>query len=438
VRILQITAGAAGMYCGSCLRDNALATVLRARGHDILLQPMYTPTRPDEPNASASRVLFGGVSVYLEQHVPMFRHTPAVLDRLWDAPSVIRLASKRQIKITPPTLGEMTVSMLKGRAGFQRKEIDKMLRWLVREPRFDVIDLPNALVISLARPLRDALGTPITCTLQGEDLFLEGLHEPWRAESMRLIRAALDDVDLFVSVSEYYADFMAGYFGIARNRIRVVPLGVRSETFVPAAPRTSPPYTIGYFARVAPEKGLHVAAEAYRRLRLRQGVPPTRLLAGGYLLDEHRDYLARVQADLQAWGLSPEFEYAGSPDREGKLALLSSMDVFTVPTTYPEAKGLSILEAMAAGVPVVLPQRGAFSEMVARTGGGLLVPPDNPDALADAWLTLLTDRARAAALGRAAVAGVRRHYHVDGMADAAERAYLEATSVNRAGHQTSH
>jgi len=65
MRILSITAGAAGMYCGSCLRDNGLAVELLARGHDVTLLPLYTPTNPDEHNVSRDRVLFGGISIYL-------------------------------------------------------------------------------------------------------------------------------------------------------------------------------------------------------------------------------------------------------------------------------------------------------------------------------------------------------------------------------------
>ena len=425
MRILQITAGAAGMYCGSCLRDNGLATALRARGHDVLLQPLYTPTRPDEANVSAERVLFGGVSVYLQQHFPMFRHTPAFLDRVWDSTPLLRLASKRQIKIDPGDLGEMTVSMLRGRAGYQAKEIGKMLSWLEREPPFDLVDLPNALLISLAAPLRETLGLPVVCTMQGEDLFLDGLREPWRSQAMALIRQSLGDVDLFVAISDYYATFMASYLGIARDRIRIVPLGIRVDGYTPAPHRTSPPYTVGYFARIAPEKGLHLLAEAYRRLRTRPGVPPTRLLAGGFLREENRDYLTQVQRDLQSWGLSDHFEYAGAPDRDGKIALLRSMDVMSAPAPVAEPKGIGVLEAMAAGVPVVQPRHGTFTEMVERTGGGLLVPPDDPESLADALFALLTDRPRAAAIARAAAEGVRRHFHVDGMAQAAEAVYGE-------------
>src|SRR5262245_52870940 len=122
------------MYCGSCLRDNALAGALRARGHDVLLAPVYTPTTTDERNMSDSHVLFGGVSVYLEQHFSMFRRTPAFFDRLWDSNAILKLASKKQIKVDPAALGDMTVSMLKGTGGHQRKEVEKMLRWVTELP----------------------------------------------------------------------------------------------------------------------------------------------------------------------------------------------------------------------------------------------------------------------------------------------------------------
>ena len=411
------------MYCGSCLRDNAVAAALLARGHDVVLTPIYTPTTTDEKNVSQSKVLFGGISVYLEQHVPFFRSTPAFLDRLWDSTPVLKLASKRQIKVDPAVLGEMTVSMLKGVEGFQRKEIDKMLRWVESEARFDVVTLPFTLLISLARPLREVLGAPVACTLQGEDLFLESLHEPWKSQALDLIRRSIDDVDVFLAVSDYYVDFMTGYLGIPRDRIRTVPIGINLDGHAVQPIRRSPPFTVGFFARIAPEKGLHVLAEAYRRLRARPGVPATRLLAGGYLLDEHRDYLATIEKQMQSWGLADHFRYAGAPDRAGKISLLQQMDVMSMPATYAEPKGHTLLEAMANGVPLVQPRRGAFPEIVTRTGGGLLVEPDDPDALADAILALLLDRDRAAALSRAGADGVARHYSVEKTTDIAEAVY---------------
>src|SRR5262245_48300133 len=234
MRLLYLTAGAAEMYCGTCLRDNALAAALLRRGHDVLLAPMYTPTTTDEPNVSAPKVLLGGVSVFLQQHVPLFRHTPAFLDRVWDSTAVLKLASKRQIKVDARVLGEMTVSMLRGEQGFQRKEVAKMVRWLRHEPRFDAVNLPFTLLIGLARPLREALKTPIACMLQGEDLFLEQLQEPWKSQSLDLIRRAVADIDLFLAVSDTYARFMTGYLGIPSDRLRVVPLGINMTDHTPA------------------------------------------------------------------------------------------------------------------------------------------------------------------------------------------------------------
>src|SRR5579862_4614556 len=99
MKILYITAGAGGMYCGSCLRDNALAAELMAKGHDVILLPVYTPTRTDEQNVSQEKVFLGGISVYLQQHMPFFRKTPWLLDRLWDSKIALKLASRGSISV---------------------------------------------------------------------------------------------------------------------------------------------------------------------------------------------------------------------------------------------------------------------------------------------------------------------------------------------------
>ena len=151
MKILAFTAGAAQMYCGSCIRDNALAAELKRQGHDVTLMPMYTPTVTDEPNVSDARVVLGGISVYLEQHWAWFRKTPRLLDRLWDSQWALKLAARSSIDVNPRLLGEMTVSMLRGEEGFQRKEIQKLTAWLGEETPPDIITLPNSLLIGLAR-----------------------------------------------------------------------------------------------------------------------------------------------------------------------------------------------------------------------------------------------------------------------------------------------
>jgi glycosyltransferase involved in cell wall biosynthesis len=430
MKILSITAGAAGMYCGSCSRDNALAVELLSRGHQVTLLPLYTPTNTDEHNVSHPRVLFGGISIYLQQYVSFFRRAPRFLDRLWDAPWVIKAFATRSLSTDPAMLGDLTVSMLEGDRGVLGREFDKLLEWLAGEPVPDVVNLPNSLLIGLAGPLRKALARPICCTLQGEDLFLDGLIEPYRTRAIELIRQQVHDVDMFIAVSDYYVPMMALMLAIPSDRIAVVPLGINLAGYERGSrtPRDGG-FRVGYFARVAPEKGLQVLADAYARLRERTAGATMRLEAAGYLAPAQHGYLDEVKRTLERGGVAHEFRYHGAVDRAGKLAFLQSLDVLSVPAPHDEPKGVFLLEAMGTGVPVVQPRSGAFTEIVERTGGGMLVARDDPAALADGLHTLWQDRALAERLGRQGFAGVREHYSVQRSADRLLSVYGEISGL---------
>lgn len=433
MRVLAITAGAANMICGSCLRDNALAAELRRQGHDVTLVPIYTPTRTDEPNVSEERVLYGGVNVYLQQVFPLFRRTPEFVDRVFDSKWVMKLLSRLSVSTDPADLGDLTVSTLKGENGFQRKEVVKLTAWLSAQPRPDVVVLPNSLMIGLARPLARALQVPIACTLQGEDLFLDGLSEAHRTEAIALIRDQVQFVDGFMAVSDYYAEFMAKLLSIPAEKMAMVPLGINFDGY---EPNTTPdtPLKIGYFARIAPEKGLHNLVEAYRILRERDDVPPTRLEVAGYLGREHRGYLKKLTADIARYGLRDEFHYHGVLDRREKIDFLQSLALVSVPTDYEEPKGIFLLEAMAAGVPVVQPRRGAFAELLDRTGGGRLVEAGNPEDLAEALAGLVQNADERRELGRRAAEGVRRHHTVEIMARRSIEAFQKLVDRQPVGH----
>jgi glycosyltransferase involved in cell wall biosynthesis len=441
MRILSITAGAAGMYCGSCLRDNALALELMARGHDVTLIPVYTPTLTDDPNVSRRDVLFGGISVYLQQHSSIFRKLPRIFDRLWDSPRVIDALAGRGISADARFLGEMTISMLRGEHGVLRKEFDKLVDWTTDEPVPDVVNLPNSLLISMAAPLKRALGRPVCVTLQGEELFINSLVAPYREQALALIRRQVRDVDGFIAVSDYCARFMASFLEIPSERISVVPLGIAMDGYGPPAfdsaqARQGGPHVdefrVGYLARIAPEKGLRLLAEAYVRLRRRMNGARARLEVAGYMAPDQRAYLDSARAVLAQAGLLDDMTYRGELDRAGKRTFLRDLDVLSVPATYDEPKGMFLLEAMASGVPVVQPRRGAFIEVVGRTGGGVLVDQDDPDALASGLHSLWADPASRERLGRAAYEGVRAHYTIAQSADRLVAVYESLTSKGAA------
>jgi glycosyltransferase involved in cell wall biosynthesis len=400
------------MYCGTCLRDNSLAAALIKLGHDVTLLPLYTPTLTDEPNVSNEKIFFGGISVYLEQNYALFRKTPWLLDKLWDSKAALKMAAKSTIPVDPHFLGEMTVSMLQLEHGRLEKELKKMLQWLESEPRPDIVNLPYTLLIGLAAPLKKSLERPVCCTLQGEDLFLEGLEEPYKTRALDLIRQNIPHIDCFLAVSEYYAEFMCRYLNIPDHKMEVAPLGISTEGYrtEPFSKNQKP--RIGYFARIAPEKGLHILADAFKIVK-DAGCDCT-LEAAGYIAPEQRAYLNEIEKHLRDSGV--DFQYHGPLDRPQKIAYLETLDVLSTPTVYADPKGMFVLEAMAAGVPVVQPNHGAFPEIIRKTGGGTLVEPENPQSLADGLLKVLRDPDLRSNLARKAHSGVREHYRVEAMA----------------------
>jgi len=385
------------------MRDNRVAATLIAQGRDVVLIPLYTPLRTDETDVSREPVYYGGINVFLQQQVPAFRHAPAWLTRLLDAPALIRGAMRLSSKTDPATLGALTVSVLKGEHGAQQRELTKLIDGL-RRIGPDLITLPNLMFVGVSRSLKESLHVPVLCTLSGEDVFLDELPEPYRREAFDLIREHSRDADGFIATTEYFADHAASHFGLPRDRVHVVPIGVHVEDFAKSTELPLSPFTIGYLARVCPAKGLAGLCEAL--VRLRKDGRDCRVRAAGYLGAADRPYLNGIRDYLDQHQLGQAFEYLGEVSRTEKIAFLRSLHVFSVPTVYHEAKGVYIIESLAAGVPVVQPRHGSFPELVEATGGGLLYDPTDPEALATEIARMMDDaalRRRLADQGRQAV-----------------------------------
>ncbi len=412
MRIAFVSAGAANMYCGSCLNDNTLVAALQRLGHDAVLLPTYTRLRTDEPDVSEKRVFFGALNVYLKQVAPFLRRGPALLEWLLDRPALLALVARLGSSTDPAQLGALTLSVLRGEEGHQEREIEKLVAWLRDAFRPDIVHLTNSMFAGFARRLKQALGVPVVCSLQGEELFLESLPAPVRAETLAVLAERVQDIDLFFAPSRAYADFMAAYLGVERRRIAVVPLGLHLDGYGErrTADAAGEPLVIGYLARIAPEKGLHLLVEAFAAVAKALGPGGVRLDIAGYLPPLHRRYLAGVQQRIAELGLSGSVRYLGEVSREEKIRFLGSLDVLSVPTAFREPKGRYVLEALAAGTPVVVPRHGSLPELIEETGGGLLFEPGSTDDLARTLLALLGNPLLREQLRRAGREAVARKY----------------------------
>lgn len=417
MKIAYLGAGAAGRICGACLHDNGLATAMRVQGEDLLLIPTYTPIRTDEENVSHSRVFFGGINVFLQQKSALFRHTPWFLDRLFDSPALLNWLSRRSSGMQAADLGELTVSTFQGTHGRQRKEIAKLLHWLAGDFQPQVVHLSNVMLAGMAGPIKERLQVPVVASLMGEDIFLEALTEPHYSQARQLLREKSRDVDAFVALNGYYADLMASYLDVPREKITVIRHGLNLAGYAERAKPADPQLvTIGYLARIAVEKGLHHLIEAFGILARDETLPPLKLRVAGYMSSADEPYLARIKERVHKLNIAERVDFVGEVDRADKLAFLQSIDLMAVPTVYHESKGISVLEAIGNGVPVVLPAHGAFPEYIADTGGGVLCEPENPAALAAALKALILDPAARAKHSAAGARAIRERYSAEVMA----------------------
>ncbi len=391
------------MFCGSCMHDNTWARALMAQGAEVSLIPTYTPIRVDEADVSGSRVFFGGVNVYLSSRWRWWRTVPSFLKHWLDHPAIIQWATSKAVSNDAQQLGQLTLDMLAGESGPQREQVEELAKFIGEQLRPDVVVFSNALLAGAVRRIKQLFAGPVLCVLQGDDIFLDSLPDSHRERVLLALRDRARDFEGFITHSRYYSEHMATELAVPLDRFHQLPLGIDLAGHDGKPCPAGDPFTVGYFARLCPEKGLHLLVEAFVRLHAKH--PRTRLRVGGYLGERDRTYFEHVRS--QASRLGPAFEFVGSPASQAeKVEFLKSLDVLSVPTVYREPKGLSILEALANGVPVVQPAHGAFPELVEATQGGLLFEPGNLDDLVAKWESLLRnpeERLRLAIAGQSKV-----------------------------------
>jgi glycosyltransferase involved in cell wall biosynthesis len=407
MKVVHLAAGAGSMYCGACAHDALLTRGLRRLGHDAVVMPLYTPLKVDgDADFPVMAVHLGGINAFLQQTLGISRRTPRWLDRTWDNPALLRWVSRFAISTKPSQLGAMTVSVLKGTKGRQAKEFIRLadsLQYL--NP--DVISITNSLLSGVAPLLKQRLGKPIVCFLQGEDGFLSALGEPYTDEAVATIKMNAQSIDRFIAPCDDHAECMTELLGLPIGAISVVRMGIDVERFMPLASRESRKPTVGYLSSIMPSKGLDLLVQAM------DGLDAHLLIAGKCLNKDYSDFALRGHS----------WTYLGELDGPGKVDFLRSLDLFCLPSRLRESRGVVALEAMAAGTPCLLPNSGVFTEMIQLTHGGDLFEQGSVESLRRVLNELVGDPDRLGALSSNALVGVQEHYSVERMARETEKVF---------------
>jgi glycosyltransferase involved in cell wall biosynthesis len=427
MKIVNIVPGFGGtFYCGNCLRDSAYTGALREAGHDAMVLPMYLPLTANARGQDDNfPVFYGAVNIYLRQQFPLFRHMPGWMENLFDSAPVLKFAARKSGSTRAHGLEKLTESMLLGENGYQHQELDHLVDFLKNHLKPDVVHFSNALLLGLARRIREEVKVPVVCSLQDEDVWVDAMEGSWREKIWQLMTEKGRDVDAFVAVSAYFANIMQERMHIPQEKMHVVHIGVKTGLYDYSAPAVSPP-AIGYLSRLCEENGFEVLVDAFIRLKEDPRFSNLVLLATGGMTGDDKTFVARQLKKLEKKNLRNSIRILQDFAPGDLAGFFRSLSVLSVPVLKGEAFGLYQVEALASGVPLVQPDLGAFPEIIGATGGGVLYHPNTAEALAASLSAVLSDPARLEQMSQAGRRSVEEKFDCKQLTKKMVEVYEEA------------
>ena len=430
MKIVYLITGSGGsFYCGNCYRDMIyLRAIKRLKGVTAAAIPLYLP--PDSSSAASEvdkNVFFGAISLYLREKVSIFRNMPAFLEKFFDSSLFLKLAAKNAGSTRTEGLEDMTISMIQGENAFPKKEIDRLVEYLTKEGKPDIIHLSNALIIGLAHHLKKRLNVKIVCSLLNEDDWIDEMAEPFRSDAWKLIAKEACFVDAFITPSQYYKDFFISRTGISGQNIHMVPLGFDTIGSVVLEKKDNYP-ALGYLCRLNSMNGFDKVVDAFIILKKDGRLPGLTLHVSGGFTGDDKAFIRKQIQKINKNGLKHDIRIYPEFDGTKKDEFFRNIDIMSVPVRKYDGYGLYLLEANASGIPVVQPATGGFPEIIERSGGGIVYSPDSVEELANTLFMIFENhdlRKELAAKGRE---NVKNLFSLAKMAEGLSLAYETALS----------
>lgn len=412
MNIIQIIPGSGGsFYCGNCLRDSKYFNALRAEGHQVTKIPMYLPLFADEHDISEVPIFYGAISLYLKQLYPIFRKAPGWVERLLNSKPMMKMAASMAGSTRAKGLEDMTVSMLLGEEGAQKKELDQMVNWIAEHCQPDIIHISNALLLGLAKRLKEKIGVPVLCTLQDEDVWVDPMQPHFQKKIWDLMHERAKDVDMLVSVSDFFAGVMKQRMNLPDEKVGTIHLGVDMEDYNYILTKEKP-RNVGYISRMCHKDGFDIVVDAFIELKKKPGFEDVKLIATGGSTGDDTKFLKEQKQKIKKNNLIGFFEIL--PDFEGSEVndFFKRVSLVSVPVRIGEAFGMYLLESMASGVPVVQPALGAFPEIIELSGGGVTYMPNTSQKLSENWAELLSNPERLKELSIKGYEGTKKSFNI--------------------------
>ncbi len=392
MKIVNIVPGFGGtFYCGNCLRDSGYTKSLINLGHDAIMLPIYLPLNFNhDVEDSDTPIFYGAVNIYLKQNFKLFKNMPGWLEKFFNSQPILKYAAKKAGSTRTEGLEEMTISMLNGSDGKQKVELQELIDFLKVHEKPDVLHLSNALLMGIAKEVREQLNIPVVCSLQDEDVWVDAMNDKYREKVWKLMSEKAKDVDAFIAVSDYYAAEMKKKMLIPDEKMNVVSIGIDTSLYNYSKPVFDSP-AIGYLSRMNDENGFEILIDAYILLKQKPAFKDVKLkLTGGYTGDDKR-FINKQIKKLKKAGIFEDVEFIEKFCKESLSNYFKKTTILSVPVLKGEAFGTYQLESLACGTPVVQPALGAFPEIAKNTGGGVTFEPNTPEKLAEKWIEVLSE-----------------------------------------------
>lgn len=380
MRIAFITPGFGdAFYCQNCFRDMHIINELRDMGHEVLVIPMYLPhTLSGEFMNENIPVFYGAIGVYLKQIIP-FKKIPKIILNILNSKPLLTLASRFSGATDSPGLEDLTIDILLGDKGKHAEELDKLANYIKHEVKADIIHLSNALLLGLASKIKSEK-TAVVCVCQDEDSWIEAMDKRHEKAAWEIMAIKAEDVCTFIAVSENYASIIKSHIHPSKTPVCVAPVGLNLNSYKKSTLPQNPP-VFSFLSRLSPATGFNIFIEAY--ILLKKEFPNLILKATGGATSSDKKSMKPYIKRLKKLGYIDSVYIDEAAYRKDKVSFLASSTILSVPIEKGEAFGTYLIEAMASGVPVIQPKSGGFTEIIEKSGGGILYEGKGAKALAE-------------------------------------------------------